>query len=347
MVPAVTGTSPMISQAGDQVDHRRDDGEEDLHEGEEPLPAHLLPHLQAHLVVVLRAVAADLGALLVEALGQQDAGNRQRLLRDRGHVAERLLGLGRDFGAHLPDPALRDDQDRHEDDGDHGQLPGQQQHRHERGDHGHGVAEHAGDGVREHPGDPADVVLQPGLDDAGLGVGEEGQFHPLQVTEQLDPQRAHDLVAHGRGQPGLPHPEGRGGHVDEHHQCDDLDQHRDIRPTGRREQAEIERRLGQQRRQYRQSGADDHEDGGEDERAAVRREQPTDAVQQVRDPGGGRIECALRIRIAATHPAHPAAAHPTHDFIIQEGVRQAVGMGRTGMERGRYFVEPASRAETN
>ena len=55
---------------GAEVDHRRDDREEDLHHGEEPLTAHLLAHLQADLVVILVAVACDLCTLLVETLGQ-------------------------------------------------------------------------------------------------------------------------------------------------------------------------------------------------------------------------------------------------------------------------------------
>ncbi len=70
------GAVPAEQQPGRaDVDDRGNDGQEDLHHREEPLAAHLLAHLQPHLVVVLAGVPADLGLLLVEALREEDAGD--------------------------------------------------------------------------------------------------------------------------------------------------------------------------------------------------------------------------------------------------------------------------------
>ena len=59
-------------------------------------------------------------------------------------------------------------------------------------------------GVAQHAGDAADVVLQARLDDAGLRAGEEAELHGLQVREQPDAERTHDVVAHLGGEVGLP-----------------------------------------------------------------------------------------------------------------------------------------------
>ncbi len=233
----------------DHVDDRRDDRQEDLHDREEPLTGHLLSDLQADLVAVLVAVALRLGALLVEALRQQDAGDAQGLLRDRGHVRQRLLRLGRDLGADLPHPALGDHEQRQQDDGDEGHLPAEQQHGDDRGDHRHGVAEHRRDRVVQHAGDAADVVLQARLDDTGLRAGEEREFHPLEVTEQPHAHRAHDLVADGRGQVRLPDPDAGARDPQGDHQADEHVEHRQVRAAAAlREQALVERPLGEERR---------------------------------------------------------------------------------------------------
>ena len=64
------------------------------------------------LVLVLVGVAVDLAALAGEALGEQDARDRQGLLRDRGHLRQRLLCLAGDARPHLPHASLRDDHER-------------------------------------------------------------------------------------------------------------------------------------------------------------------------------------------------------------------------------------------
>jgi len=173
--------------ARDHIDDRRDRRHEHLHDREETLPAHGTPDLEAYLVGVLRAVALRLRPLPVERLGQQDSGDRQRLLRDGGELRQRLLGLPGDPGADHADPTLDEDQDRHHDHRDDGQAPVDENHCDQRGDHGDGVAEDRGERRGEHSGHSAHVVLQTGLDDSGLGAGEEGQLHGLQMLEQSHP----------------------------------------------------------------------------------------------------------------------------------------------------------------
>ena len=144
-----------------QIDDGGDDRQKDAHQRKEPLATHLLPHLQADLVLVLSGVAGGLSTLLIEALRQQNAADAQRLLRDRRHLAERLLRLGGDARAHLPDPALGDHEHRQEHNRHQGQLPTEHEHAHERGDHRHGVADDARDRIAQHTRDTADVVGEP------------------------------------------------------------------------------------------------------------------------------------------------------------------------------------------
>ncbi len=73
------GRSSRDEPARHDVDDDGDRREEDLHEPEEDLSAHRLPHLEAHLALVLGGIAFDLAARPVERLGEEDAGDRQRL----------------------------------------------------------------------------------------------------------------------------------------------------------------------------------------------------------------------------------------------------------------------------
>ena len=74
--------------AGDEIDQRRRDREERLHRGEEGSTRHGLLDLQPGLVAVGLAIALDLRIGAVEHLGQQDAGDAERLLGDGGHLRE-------------------------------------------------------------------------------------------------------------------------------------------------------------------------------------------------------------------------------------------------------------------
>ena len=148
-------------QARDQVDQRRGDPQEGLHDREERLPGHRLAHLQVDLSRVLGGVAADLRLLPVEHLRQQHAGDRQRLLGDRRHVGQRLLRAPGEAPAHPPDPDLQQHEHRQQDHGDESELPRQQQHGDQRGDDRHDVGQDGAGRLRQHRLDPADVVGQP------------------------------------------------------------------------------------------------------------------------------------------------------------------------------------------
>ena len=278
-----------------EVDHGRDARHQHLDDREEALAAHRAAHLQPDLVAVLVLVARGLGALPVERLRQQDARDAQRLLRDRGELRQRLLRLAGDPRAHLADAPLHDHEERHHHDGDQRQPPVDQDHRDERGDHRHEVAEDARDGVREHARDAADVVLQAGLDDAGLGPREESELHRLQVLEELHPQVAGDLVADRRGELGLDDAERRRQQEQPDHDRDEPPEQRDVGcPAVDREQRVVEDALHDQRRDDGDRGAGDDEEAGDEDPPQVRAEQRDDPAAEVGDLRGLRVELLLR-----------------------------------------------------
>ena len=284
-----------------QVDDSGNDREEDVDRGEEPLAAHGELHLQTALRVVLGSVALDLALLPVKALGEQNTRDTQGLLRDRRHVAQRLLGLRRDARAHLTDATLGDDEQRQQHDRDDRELPTEDEHRDERGDHRDRVADHARHRVVQHAGDPADVVLQPRLDDARLGAGEEAEFHCLQVLEQPHPQLGHDAVADRRREEGLADADARRGEPQHEHRTHELQQHGDVRGALRREQPAVERLLSEQRGYHADRGRHEHEGDRDGERGAVRPEELSDARQKIGNTRGFGVGRPLRGNVAARH----------------------------------------------
>ena len=89
------------------------------------------------------------------------------------------------------------------------------------------------------------------------------------------------------------------------------------------EEPEVERALGEQRRQHAKAGADDDKHGRGDQGDAVRDEQPRDAAQQVGDLRGLGVGRLLGIRVpgadaaAATATAHSTATHSAHRFTLR------------------------------
>ena len=176
--------------------------------------------------------------------------------------------------AHLADATLHDDEERHHHDGDERQPPVDEDHRHERGDHRHQVAEDARDGVGEHPGDAAHVVLQAGLDDAGLRPREEAEFHRLQVLEQPHPQVAGDLIADRRGQVRLDHTEPRRQQEERDHDRHEPPEQRDVGcPAVDGKEGVVEDALHDERRDDGDRRAGDDEEPGEDDPRHVRPEE--------------------------------------------------------------------------
>ena len=194
-----------IRYAGDQVDDRRDDRQEDADHREEPLAAHLLAYLQPDLVVVLGGVPADLVWLLVEALGEQDARHAQRLLGDRRHVRQRLLRLRRDPRSHLARPGAA-------------RRPGSAAARRRRASTASSAAASPTNAAMTVTVLPRtlEMVLFSTLATPPTSFCSRDWMTPvlvrvkkpssiaLQVGEQPHPHRAHHLVADRRGEVGLP-----------------------------------------------------------------------------------------------------------------------------------------------
>jgi hypothetical protein len=103
-VPGPEGV-PAVAEhpSRDDVDERRGDREEDPDDGEERPSDHRLSDLQARQARVLVLETVDLVVLTAERLGQEDARDRQRLLRHGGEIRQRLLGARRDLAARAPD----------------------------------------------------------------------------------------------------------------------------------------------------------------------------------------------------------------------------------------------------
>ena len=89
-----------------------------------------------------------------------------------------------DLAPRVPRPVGEEEEDRHHEEGERGELPAEDQHRHQ----GVGDSDHVGDdrggGVGHHRLDSADVVGEAGLDLPGSGGGEEAHREPLEVGVQ-------------------------------------------------------------------------------------------------------------------------------------------------------------------
>ncbi len=86
-------------QAGEQVHERGHDGERGLDRGHHPAARH--PRADLEVGEPLGLALEAVGQLVAAAhrLAEQDAGDRQRLLHERGDVGHRALARGRDLRA--------------------------------------------------------------------------------------------------------------------------------------------------------------------------------------------------------------------------------------------------------
>ncbi len=91
-------------EAAEPVDRGRHDREGDLDRLHQPAARHAAPHLEVGEAVRLaREPLGELGRA-AHRLPEQDPGDRQRLLDERGDVGHRLLPGHRDLPARLADP---------------------------------------------------------------------------------------------------------------------------------------------------------------------------------------------------------------------------------------------------
>jgi hypothetical protein len=204
---------------------------------------------------------------------QQHTGHRQRLLGERGHLRQRLLGPTCQLA---PDPShshLQQNEQWDQEDRAERQPPGQHDHRHQRGEDRDHVAQDGAGGFAEHRLHPTHVVGQPGLDRPGARRGEKRQIQPLQVLEQPPAQIGHHPVAQQRGLVGLIHPDQRGDHRDRHHPGNEpRQQPQPHRAPTKGEQRPVERGLGEERGDDAQPAGHQHRDHDRQQARAVGRE---------------------------------------------------------------------------
>ena len=158
----------------------------------------------------IERVRLDLGP--AQELDQHGAADVEALLHDHVHLGVEVVALLGERAEVPSHDAGRDEEDRKEDQRGQGDLPTQIEHRPQHDDHrdqvAHRVRQEIGEGLLR----AEDVVVQPADQGAGLGPGEEGQGHALDVPEHLRAHVEDQTLADDRGDAALG--EGKDG-VDE------------------------------------------------------------------------------------------------------------------------------------
>ena len=151
-----------------------------------------------------------LGLRAAEQLDQHGAADVEALLHDHVHLAVEVVALPGQRPDALSDEPGRDEEDGDEHEGDQGDLPAEEEHGAEHDDDGDEVAHDVGQQIREGLLSPQYVVVEPADQGAGLGPGEEGQGHPLDVAEDLGSHVVNEALADvgrdaplGEGQTGI------------------------------------------------------------------------------------------------------------------------------------------------
>ena len=130
-----------------------------------------------------------------QQLDQHGPAHLEALLHDHVHLAVEvvaLLGERTDAPAH---EAGRDQEDGDEDQCGQRDLPAQEEHGAEHDHHGDEVADDVGEEVGEGLLGADHVVVEPADQRAGLGAGEEGQRHALDVAEHLGAHVENEALA--------------------------------------------------------------------------------------------------------------------------------------------------------
>ena len=126
-----------------------------------------------------------LGLGVPQQLDQHGPADLEALLHDHVHLAVEVVALLGQRADALADEAGRDEEQRDQDERGQGDLPAEEEHGAEDDDHGHEVADDVGEQVGEGLLRADHVVVEPADQGAGLGPGEEGQRHALDVAEHL------------------------------------------------------------------------------------------------------------------------------------------------------------------
>ena len=252
-----------------EVDERRGDREEDLDHREEDASHHRRPDREVGDLAVLRPEAVHLLALAAKGLAQQDAGDGERLLGDGAHLGLGFLREEGDLAPRVPRPVGEEEEDRHHEEGERGELPAEHQHRHQGARDDDHVGDDRGGGVGHHRLDAADVVGEAGLDLPGAGGGEEAHREPLEVPVEGVAQVLHQPLADAVDLVGLGDPDRAGDHRDEDHQPG-VDAHQPhVGPAAPAREESVEDELDQDRVDDAQARGEDDQPHREVHLAAV------------------------------------------------------------------------------
>ena len=135
----------------------------------------------------------DLGS--AEQLDQHGATHVEALLHDHVHLAVEVVALHGERADALAHEAGRDEEDGQEDQRGQCDLPAEEEHRPEDDDHRHEVAHDIRQEIGEGLLGADHVVVQAADERSGLGPGEEGERHALDVAEDLGPHVVDEVLA--------------------------------------------------------------------------------------------------------------------------------------------------------
>ena len=170
------------------VDEGGADGTDQRERSDEDSGVHRRLHTDVADPTGAVAEVDSLAAMPAEQLDQEGAGDVETLGHRVVHRRIEVHPLTGDVAQTGTHAAGGDHEDRQNRNGQQGELPLEQQHRDERAAERDGVADHRAERAGEGPLGTDDVIVQPADECAGLGAGEEGDRHPLDVVEQLHPK---------------------------------------------------------------------------------------------------------------------------------------------------------------
>ena len=250
-----------------------------------------------------------------EELDQHRARDVEALLHHRVHLGVQPHALAKEPREPGAEGLGGHQEQRDQDERDERDLPGQQRHRdQDQHDQDH-VADDVAEQVREGLLGADDVVVQPADERAGLGPREKGDWHRLDVAEDLGPHVVDEELADERRDPplrereeGVEEREGR----DEQRQADDVVDTRGARgcredlPHRRAPLREVDDLAQDERVRDDDERVEDDDGEEQDEHPAVGlREGDHSADGRSLDP----LVQHLLVAAERAHHAHPAVSH--------------------------------------
>ena len=259
----------------------------------------------------LRAERVAFDVRAPEELGEHRAGHVEALLHRRVHVRVEVHLVARQVLKPPSDALRRQEEQREDDEREERDLPGQQDHRHDRDPERDRALHHRAERVRDGALRPDHVVVQPADQGAGLRPREEGDRHPLDVVEELHAQIEDESFADARGE--VPGGQTRARDEDGEHDAGDRVPPDEV--AAPRDDRRVDQRPDEQRRgDAEERRPDEHDEVRRDRDAVARRE-----AERARDRPGREL-VALRDVVTAeatVHPAHASASATwSHGVIV-------------------------------